>query len=84
MRVTLQDFLPHIKNYSESMSMDYVLKNPVTSGHAVVVSSCSKILLATPGICLYDMGNQFGEVKVSLKLSWSVHANQNQTKDPMK
>merc|ERR1712081_43356 len=30
MRVELEDFIPHIKEYSQSMSEDYVLKNPVT------------------------------------------------------
>ena len=35
MRVTMEDFLPHIKNYTESMSEDYVLKNPVTYSNRV-------------------------------------------------
>merc|ERR1712081_87677 len=35
MRVELEDFIPHIKGYSESMSADYVLKNPVMYSNRV-------------------------------------------------
>merc|ERR1711954_112184 len=35
MRVQLEDFLPHIKGYTETMSEDYVLKNPVTYSNRV-------------------------------------------------
>merc|ERR1712081_151988 len=35
MRVELEDFIPHIKEYSESMSEDYILKNPVTYSNRV-------------------------------------------------
>merc|ERR1711954_464366 len=35
MRVEIDDFIPHIKNFSESMSEDYILKNPVTYSNRV-------------------------------------------------
>merc|ERR1711954_382798 len=35
MRVEIDDFIPHIKNYTESMSEDYILKTPVTYSNRV-------------------------------------------------
>merc|ERR1711954_202258 len=35
MKVEIEDFIPHIKGYTESMSDDYVLKNPVTYSNRV-------------------------------------------------
>merc|ERR1711954_27985 len=35
MRIKMEDFLPHIKGYTEAMSEDYVLKNPVTYSNRV-------------------------------------------------